>query len=586
MTDLEKTLHASVNTAEAWQHVEKLSTIERLAGTPAEKQAVDYIMGKLAAYGVPTELHEFESFVSYPLESTLEILSPERLTIPCRPRAFAASTPPSGIEAEVVYIPTDADHSTRSTMIFAQAGRSEDYAQYDVTGKIVLTTAGGPDGLKRAQDHGAIGHCHMWPSGEDVIHEMIVSSIWGTPTPESAERLVKIPSISIKRADGERIKALCARGPVRARITANVYIGWKKVLLPVATIDAPGKSAAFMLVGGHHCSWYVGTTDNATGDACLLEMARVLYQNRRSLRRSVRIAWWPSHSQGRYAGSTWYADYAYADLRRNCIAYLGIDSPGVKGAEVWDCRYNHAEVERFMDALMREVTGQEPNIRRPLKAGDQSFWGIGMPSLGAYRMLPADAPLRANVGGSGGGYWWHSPDDTIDKGDPAVLASDTQLYLSIVGRLCSAETLPFDFVTAANDFIKTLDAISQAAGSHLDLAPASAAAHEFEAAARAMHGSAATAKGASVDALNRGLMELSRIINPVLYTMSGDHDQDPALQLPMLPALQDARRLPHLDPAGNDYGFLRTRLVRERNRVQDALQRATEAAQRIVEACA
>lgn len=586
MTDLEKTLHASVNTAEAWQHVEKLSTIERLAGTPAEKQAVDYIMGKLAAYGVPTELHEFESFVSYPLESTLEILSPERLTIPCRPRAFAASTPPSGIEAEVVYIPTDADHSTRSTMIFAQAGRSEDYAQYDVTGKIVLTTAGGPDGLKRAQDHGAIGHCHMWPSGEDVIHEMIVSSIWGTPTPESAERLVKIPSISIKRADGERIKALCARGPVRARITANVYIGWKKVLLPVATIDAPGKSAAFMLVGGHHCSWYVGTTDNATGDACLLEMARVLYQNRRSLRRSVRIAWWPSHSQGRYAGSTWYADHAYADLRRNCIAYLGIDSPGVKGAEVWDCRYNHAEVERFMDALMREVTGQEPNIRRPLKAGDQSFWGIGMPSLGAYRMLPADAPLRANVGGSGGGYWWHSPDDTIDKGDPAVLASDTQLYLSIVGRLCSAETLPFDFVTAANDFIKTLDAISQAAGSHLDLAPASAAAHEFEAAARAMHGSAATAKGASVDALNRGLMELSRIINPVLYTMSGDHDQDPALQLPMLPALQDARRLPHLDPAGNDYGFLRTRLVRERNRVQDALQRATEAAQRIVEACA
>lgn len=586
MTDLEKTLHASVNTAEAWQHVEKLSTIERLAGTPAEKQAVDYIMGKLAAYGVPTELHEFESFVSYPLESTLEILSPERLTIPCRPRAFAASTPPSGIEAEVVYIPTDADHSTRSTMIFAQAGRSEDYAQYDVTGKIVLTTAGGPDGLKRAQDHGAIGHCHMWPSGEDVIHEMIVSSIWGTPTPESAERLVKIPSISIKRADGERIKALCARGPVRARITANVYIGWKKVLLPVATIDAPGKSAAFMLVGGHHCSWYVGTTDNATGDACLLEMARVLYQNRRSLRRSVRIAWWPSHSQGRYAGSTWYADHAYADLRRNCIAYLGIDSPGVKGAEVWDCRYNHAEVERFMDALMREVTGQEPNIRRPLKAGDQSFWGIGMPSLGAYRMLPADAPLRANVGGSGGGYWWHSPDDTIDKGDPAVLASDTQLYLSIVGRLCSAETLPFDFVTAANDFIKTLDAISQAAGSHLDLAPASAAAHEFEAAARAMHGSAATAKGASVDALNRGLMELSRIINPVLYTMSGDHDQDPALQLPMLPALQDAHRLPHLDPAGNDYGFLRTRLVRERNRVQDALQRATEAAQRIVEACA
>ena len=313
MTDLEKTLHAQVDAAETWRHVEKLSTIERLAGTPAEKQTVDYIMTKLSAYGVPAQVHEFESFVSYPLEATLEILSPERLTIPCRPRAFSASTPPGGIEAEVVYVPTDADHSARSAMIFAQAGRSEDYQQYNVAGKIVLSTAGGPDGLKNAQDHGAIGHCHMWPSGEDVIHEMIVSSIWGTPTPESAERLVKIPSISIKRADGDRIKSLCAKGPVRARITANVYIGWKTVLLPVATITAGSDPKAFMLVGGHHCSWYFGTTDNATGDACLLEMARVLHRNRDALRRSVRIAWWPSHSQGRYAGSTWYADYAFAN---------------------------------------------------------------------------------------------------------------------------------------------------------------------------------------------------------------------------------------------------------------------------------
>lgn len=578
MVEIDRVLREQVDQAETWSHVEKLSTIERLAGTPGERDAVSYIMARLAEYGVPSRLYEFESFVSYPLESSLEILMPERMVIPCRPRAFAASTPPQGIEAEIVYVPSESEHHDRAKMIFAQAGSNEDYAAFDVAGKIVLSTSGGPDGLKLAQDHGASAHCHMWPSNEDVIHEMIVSSIWGTPTPESAERLVKIPSISIKRSDGDRLRALCAKGPVRARIKSNVYIGWKMVQLPVADVTADADPETFLLVGGHHCSWYVGTTDNATGDACLLEMARVLQRNRAGLRRSVRIAWWPSHSQGRYAGSTWYADHAFADLRRNCIAYLGIDSPGVKGAEIWDCRYNHAEVERFMDKLMREVTGQEPNIRRPLKAGDQSFWGVGMPSLGAYRMVPADSPVRANVGGSGGGYWWHSPEDTIDKGDPGVLASDTELYLSIAGRLCGSEKLPFEFMTTARDVVKLLVELNEAAAGRIDLASALQAAQAFGEAAQALDAAATRSKGERAATLNRGLMDISRIVNPALYTVSGDFDQDPALQLPLLPALQGARRIAGLQPGTNEQGFLFTRLIRERNRLVDALQSATDAA--------
>ena len=63
-----------------------------------------------------------------------------------------------------------------------------------------------------------------------------------------------------------------------------------------------------MLVHGHYDSWDVGVGDNATGDATLLEIARVLWKNREKLKRSVRIAWWPGHSTGRYAGSTWFAD--------------------------------------------------------------------------------------------------------------------------------------------------------------------------------------------------------------------------------------------------------------------------------------
>ena len=71
-----------------------------------------------------------------------------------------------------------------------------------------------------------------------------------------------------------------------------------------------------MLLHGHYDLWDVGVGDNATGDACMLEVARTLWGIRDKLERSVRIAWWPGHSTGRFAGSTWYADTFGRDLAR------------------------------------------------------------------------------------------------------------------------------------------------------------------------------------------------------------------------------------------------------------------------------
>jgi hypothetical protein len=60
---------------------------------------------------------------------------------------------------------------------------------------------------------------------------------------------------------------------------------------------------------GHYDSWDVGVGDNATGDAAMLEIACALWTHRDKLRSAAsRIAWWPGHSTGRFAGSTWYAD--------------------------------------------------------------------------------------------------------------------------------------------------------------------------------------------------------------------------------------------------------------------------------------
>lgn len=582
LANLEEALRSAVSGERLQAHLEVFSRLFRDSGSEDEWKAARYIAERMAEYGVAAEILEVEGYISWPLEGSLTVTLPDgsRQEIPVRTRSFGASTPAEGIEAEVVFIPFT--QPGRGEMIFSHRAVAGDYSGRDVRGKIVLTADGGPDGVRRAQERGALAHIHIWPSDEHVIHEMIATSIWGTPTRESAPRIPKIPAMGINHADGERLREACAAGTVRARIVSNVDTAWRKMPLVVADIPGTGGDT-FLLVGAHIDSWYEGITDNATGDAALIEMARVLGQNREGLHHGVRIAWWPGHSTGRYAGSTWYADTRFMELRERCLGYLNIDSPGPRDAEIWDCRYNCGEIEHITGAVVRELSGQDPNIRRPLKAGDQSFLGVGLPSLGAFRMLPVDHPDRKAVGGCGGGYWWHSPEDTLDKADANILAADTQVYVTIVARMCHPELHPYDFTPAAEDFVKYIAEYQEAGGAHLDLSPAYERAVAFrEAAARLREATAKAARdSASVGDLNAGMRTLSRIVNPALFTIAGPYEFDPALQLPVLPGLAPVRELATLDPASNDYRFLRTQLLRQRNRIEDALRQATELANRL-----
>src|SRR5262249_21638359 len=153
---------------------------------------------------------------------------------------------------------------------------------------------------------------------------------------------------------------------------------------------------------------------------------------------------------------------------------------------IWDCRYNAGEIEAITAAVVEELSGQTPNIRRPLRAGDQSFLGVGLSSLGAFRMLPVDHPDRKAVGGCGGGCGWHWPEDTLDKADATILAEDTRIYVALTARMCLPEVIPFDFTPAAQDFLDHLAPLQEIAGGHLDLGDVIAAAERFKAAARAL----------------------------------------------------------------------------------------------------
>ncbi|HVB09299.1 MAG TPA: M28 family peptidase [Bacillota bacterium] len=523
----------------------------RLSGTPEERQAFDWIEGEMKGYGLRTERYSFASLVSWPETASLQVGGED---VPCATHAFATSTPPEGIEAELVY-----------------CGRGTPAELEQARGKIALIDGiVAPNRNLLAEAAGVVAS--IWIAGEQ-LHERILSPVWGTPTPETAHLLPKTPSLSVKGDVGARLKASL---PATARIQTKVYRGWNQLPCLTAQLDAPNGDGTFVMFSGHVDSWYYGAMDNGTANATMLEVARIMAGHRGELRRGLRVCFWSGHSHGRYSGSTWYADNFWQDLHDHCAAHVNVDSVGGKGATLLSEGNSMAEIRGYADAILAEQTGQHLEYRRYGRSGDQSFWGHGIPSLfmslseqPAENADPVLAALHHQIsggqGGSGGlGWWWHTPEDLPDKIDPAYLRRDAAVYVLAVHGLLTAERLPFDYEPVAAE----LEAAMQSIAANFDLAAAFAALAGFREALKGLP----TLPPA---AYNRALVGVGRALIPVNYARSGLFDHDLAVPTAVLPGLQAAKDLTGLK--GDMKEFTRTRLVRERNRLVHALREATAA---------
>jgi Zn-dependent M28 family amino/carboxypeptidase len=136
-----------------------------------------------------------------------------------------------------------------------------------------------------------------------------------------------------------------------------------------------------VLFSGHHDAWYYGVIDNGGANATMLEVARICAMHRHAWQRGLRIAVWSGHSQGRYSSSAWYADAKWEELERRCIAHVNVDSTGGRGnTEIADTTAASELTGLARDALLTHA-GQHFAGRRVGRAGDESFWGIGIPAM-------------------------------------------------------------------------------------------------------------------------------------------------------------------------------------------------------------
>ncbi len=354
--------------------------------------------------------------------------------------------------------------------------------------------------------------------------------------------------------------------------------GWFESNLPVVDIPGTDGSGEYVLLHGHLDSWDVGIGDNTVGDATMMEIARVLWANKDKLKRGVRIAWWPGHSTGRYAGSTWFADAFAIDLEENCVAQVNCDSPGCRWASQFTSLSCTPETHAFITEAIKDVCGEDMLVEpeRAHQAGDYSFNNIG---LTGYYMLSSTMPddLRAEkgyyaVGGCGGNIAWHTENDTLEIADKDNLLRDIKVYLLSVLRNANAEVLPFDWRIAAEEFVSTIDGYQKKAGDRFDLTPAREAAAALKAAADKLHKGVAAKKVAPA-AANQVIKELARVLVPINFTREPRFRHDPALTIPPLPTLSVAAELSGYDK--DTLGFAQTSLMRGQNRVVSAFRQAT-----------
>ena len=582
----EKELLNSASREVPWKLVEYFSRIKRDSGTEGEKEAARYITSQLESFGIPYQVYEPELYLSLPEWAKLQVVSPSPFGIRCKTPSFSYSTDGKTVEGSLVYVPTETGEKTE--YLFGEG--MKDVTQ-DVRGKIVLTEGiFAPQKAWEFESRGAIGQIYINPG--TLIHDGNFSTVWGTPTLESMGRLPKNPIVCITRPDGERLIELCKAGEPKVSIQTRLNVRWAKCPIPVAEIRGTEEPEKYMLIHGHYDVWHFGVGDNATGNAACLEIARVLNLFKDRLSRSVKVAWWPGHSSGRYGGSTWFSDQFALDLNENCIAQINIDSPGCRWATEYDGVMWMSEVDDFCNKVIHDVTGKKPRGIRPMRAGDYSFNHIGVTSM---YMLMSTIPEKIRkekgfytVGGCAGNSWaWHTENDTLEVADPEVLLTDIKIYIASIYRILNAYIYPFDFRKWAEEAVKLLEDYQTAGENLFDLKPAIDEIQGLQQAFSHFYSEAENTclkkrkNWSRFKKIDQSLLALGRILIPIDYTKGERYSHDPAIHIPSFPAFEGVHRLPQLSPETNEYRFLKTQLLRNRNRVIDALRRA----RREVEKC-
>lgn len=542
-----------IDAVRLWEHLSQFSNSVRTSGSPAELKAFGYAEQVLTTAGYETRLLHHPAFISVPKSARLVCGADE---LPCISHSMAQSAPSSGL------------HGLIGWAVDPEA---------DIQGMIALTSGiAGPKAVRDLVRRGAVGAVFI---NAEHRYEMCCSPIWGSPSASDINELPGIPVVSVSERAAARL-AQAVEAQENVSLHATVETGWTEVPLLEATLEAPAGDGSLVLFSGHIDAWHYGAMDNGGANATMLEVAAALADSKDTLQRSLRILFWSGHSHGRYAGSTWYADHHFEELADRAVLHFNIDSVGGKGASVLNQTPCMTEAVPLARKVIKAATGEAYEGNRMERAGDQSFFGHGVSSIfmglseqAATEGFAASGFADLFGGGRPGGFgwWWHTPEDTIDKLDPENLLRDARVYLHAIHEACTSTVPPLQYSRTALELHGLLKQYQELAGDLFDLSVAIERALELAVRLEAIeaHWEAKPSSQAW-----RLMKAVSARLVPLNYVADSVYRHDPALPQVALPRLRAVHELvaDAQDPDAVQHHLVG--LVRVRNQIEHELREA------------
>lgn len=534
---------------------------DRFAGTAAALEAAEYIADVLRQRGVACDLLKSQLYVSVPESSRIVVLGDTGLDVSSVPFANSATTGPDGIEAEVVFL---------------GPGAESDFSQHDVSGKIVLVESSysppRQEKIRLASVHGAVGIIimHWGDEDSDLMVRGNAKAVWGNPELADLPHLPQIPAVGVSRHDGNLLAERTTGSTLQCRLVTSARQFWdNSALLPLVRLPGAVNPKEIVIIGGHYDAWSGGATDNAVGVGLMLELATKLSAQMEQLHRSIWIGFWPGHESTTMSGSTWFVDHFWDELTEGGAVYMNIDTLGLLES---DQMFIHCskELDDFAAEVSRVTLSEEPQLFPLARTGDQSFFGIGIPSIYGRTGFSDDVLARTHNATLG---WWnhsHPSQDEMDKVDPRLVRKAGQVIENWIDAYATSPGLPGDYRATVREINDRLISLQPNAPDSLRIDTLINRGRDLM---DQLDRFAQHKRNLSLDAANRIQLRLARLLTPVLSTVAGRYGQDPY----GLSALKT--RLPGLyliesQPSTLADGAVLTTLIRQRNRIADALDQA------------
>lgn len=407
----------------AWEVVEGLTTEvgQRLAATTAEERARTWAVRKLTAMGFSNvHVEPFAMPVWTRGAESAEIVSPFPQKLAVAALGYSGSSGPAGVTGQIVYFDSvDAlraapDSAVRGKIVFidhnmmpAQDGSG--YGQFGAPRRQGPTIASKKGALAIVIRSIGTDHHRNPHTGVQYF----------------TDGAAPIPAGALAVPDSEQLVRILKRGqPVIMHLTL-VSERREDGRSGNVVAEVPGRDprAPILLVGGHLDSWDLGTgaIDDASGVAIVTAAAKHIMDAGRPLR-TIRIVWFGAEEPGGFGGKA--LAQAHASDR---YAIAGESDFGAD--RVW--RFSSQLSKTDPAAYAQLVAALAPLGITKNDKGEADGTDV-------EPTIAMGAPwISLSQDGTHYFDWHHTPDDTLDKIDPAQLRQNVAAWTTVLAILSS-----------------------------------------------------------------------------------------------------------------------------------------------------